>query len=106
MDSPPGRQAAKRLQEARKEGRDQAIRGSVSRSESRGDVSNSDSSFSHGGSDDVEKWRRGLAERGSVYDEWGNFKTTEMEEWKFRLEFWSVKLVQWQQSVLRRLKDG
>ena len=43
-------------------------------------------------------------DRGSIYDEWGNFKTTEDGRVEVsNSEFWSSEtFVQWQQSVLRK----
>ena len=83
----------------------------TSRPKDNGDVSNSDNQRLRsciGGSDnDLQKESgegRIVRERGSIYDEWGNFKTTEDGRVEVsNSEFWSSEtFVQWQQSVLRK----
>jgi len=83
----------------------------TSRPKDNGDVSNSDNQgiwTCIGGSDnDLQKESgegRTVRNRSSIYDEWGNFKTTEdgrvevsnSEQWS------SETFIQWQQSVLRK----
>jgi len=83
----------------------------ASGSENNGDVSNSDNqrlrSCIRGSDNDLQKESgegRTDGDRGSIYDEWGNFKTTEDGRVEVSdSEFWSSEtFVQWQQSVLRK----
>ena len=83
----------------------------TSRSENNGDVSNSDNqrlrSCIRGSDNDIQKESgegRIVRERGTIYDEWGNFKTTEDGRVEVsNSELWSsVTFVQWHQSVLRK----
>ena len=87
----------------------------ASRSKDNGDVSNSNDKGVRsclGGSDnDIQKESgegRIVRERGTIYDEWGNFKTTEDGRVEVsNSKFWTQEtLLQWKQRVLRETIEG
>jgi len=87
----------------------------TSRSQNNGDVSNSDNQGIRtriGGTDnDLQKESgegRIVGGRGTIYDEWGNFKTTEDGRVEVsNSEQWTKEtFIQWQQSVLRKAIEG